>query len=118
MYGKFGANGSWISNVAVSDTCRDAQQPPVIAEFIHDPVFSERNLFPNPSRELTYFDFTTDKDMILKVGLYNAQGEKLNILYDGLVNEGQNRLSFNISPSNKLNPPTFIPDKALICSLK
>ncbi len=97
MYGKFGANGSWISSVAVSDTCRDAYQPPIIPEFIHDPSFSERNLFPNPSRELTYFDFITEKDMILKVGLYNAQGEKLNILYDGLVNEGQNRLSFNIS---------------------
>ena len=92
MFGKSNSNGSWISSVAVSDTCRER-----IPHLFLDPSFSNGVLFPNPGIGLINYDFTLENDLDLKISIYGIDGRLVKILYQDLVDEGPNRLSFNIS---------------------
>ena len=92
MFGKSNSNGSWISSVAVSDTCRER-----IPHLFLDPSFSNGVLFPNPGIGLINYDFTLENDLDLKISIYGIDGRLVKILYQDLVDKGPNRLSFNIS---------------------
>ena len=61
MFGKIGSNGSWISSVAVSDTCREK-----LPHLFLQPSFQNGVLFPNPSNEIVYYDFTLERKFGLK----------------------------------------------------
>ena len=90
MFGKNSNNGSWISNVAVSDTCRTPD--PIITI---DPPFSDGSLFPNPAIDWVTFDFTLDETMMVLIELYDIQGKLIKELYNDSAKEGENRLTFN-----------------------
>ena len=92
MYGKISMNGSWISRVSVSDTCREP-----LPHLFLEPEFRDGKLFPNPSVELTNYDFTTNESATLLIQLWNLEGKLITTLYNDFVNEGPNRLTFNIS---------------------
>ena len=92
MYGKISMNGSWISRVSVSDTCREP-----LPHLFLEPEFRGGKLFPNPGIELINYDFTTNESATLLIQLWNLDGKLITTLYDDFVNEGPNRLTFNIS---------------------
>jgi len=93
MFGKIGKNGSWISSVAVSDTCRS----PIPYLFL-EPAFKDATLFPNPTVEISHFDFTTVEGAELNIELYDIEGRLVRTLYKDWVDKGPNRLSFNTTP--------------------
>jgi len=90
MFGKTVNNGSWISSIAVSDTCRTPD--PIITI---NPPFSEGSLFPNPAIDWITFDFTLNETMMVLIELYDIQGKLVKELYNDSAKEGQNRLTFN-----------------------
>ena len=65
MFGKIGSNGSWISSVAVSDTCREK-----LPHLFLEPSFQNGVLFPNPSNEIVYYDFTIEESLDLKILIF------------------------------------------------
>lgn len=91
MFGKIGSNGSWISSVSTSDTCRE----PIPYLFL-EPKFTDGVLFPNPSKNFVNYDFTIEGNLDLKISIYNIEGKLVSVLYNDLVNSGPNRLSFSI----------------------
>ena len=95
MYGKISTNGSWISSVSVSDTCREP-----LPHLFLEPSFRDGSLFPNPAVEMVNYDFTTLESNNLLIQLWSLEGKLITVLYDDFVNEGPNRLSFNISSLN------------------
>jgi len=99
MYGKINNNGSWISNIGVSEPCNT---PEVIAS---DSSFIYGILFPNPSMDLTNFDFTMNETMMVVIELFDIQGKLIKELYHDSAKEGMNRLSFN---SYYMKPGTYI----------
>ena len=101
MYGKTGVNGSWISNIAVSDTCRTADPTSPFTDINNDNEIKERldNLiiYPNPTEEISYFEFSVKEDSFLKIEIHDINGVSINTLYNSRVKKGKNRLSFNIA---------------------
>ncbi len=100
MFGKTTNNGSWISSIAVSDTCRTPE--PIIA---YDPPFIDGILFPNPAIDWINFDFTINETMMVTIELFDIQGKLVNELYNDSAKEGQNRLAFN---GSHLKPGIYI----------
>ena len=100
MYGKINKNGSWISSVAVSDTCR-TPTPPIT----FDPSFSSGTLFPNPVIEYFEYDFHLENEGVVSIQLFDIQGRLIKILYEDYIKKGDNRVSFNVS---HLNAGTYI----------
>ena len=92
MFGKIGSNGSWITSTAVSDTCREK-----LPHLFLDPPFKNGILFPNPGNELIQYDFTLEKSLDLRISIYSLDGRLVNIIYEDLVKNGPNRLTFNIN---------------------
>ncbi len=101
MYGKINKNGSWISSIAVSDTCRT----PFVSDTSLNPVFSNGTLFPNPVIEWFNYDFNLENEGDICIKIYDIQGKLIRILYEDYVKKGENRISFNIS---HLNSGTYI----------
>ena len=66
---KIGSNGSWISSVAVSDTCREK-----LPHLFLEPSFQNGVLFPNPSNEIVYYDFTLEESLDLKILIFSIDG--------------------------------------------
>lgn len=91
MFGKIGSNGSWISSISTSDTCRE----PLPYLFL-EPKYNEGVLFPNPSKDFVNYDFTIEENLDLKISIFSIEGKLVTVLYNDLVNSGPNRLSFNI----------------------
>jgi hypothetical protein len=91
MFGKIGSNGSWISSVAVSDTCRER-----LPHLFLEPSFQNGVLFPNPSNEIVYYDFTLEESLDLKILIFSIDGRLVDILYEDYVKSGPQRLSFDI----------------------
>lgn len=91
MYGKINKNGSWVSSVSVSDTCR---QP--IPSLNLSPEFVDGILFPNPVIEWFNYDFSLENEGTVTIKLFDIQGKLIRILYEDYVHEGGNRISFNI----------------------
>ncbi len=91
MFGKIGSNGSWISSISTSDTCRE----PLPYLFL-EPEYNEGVLFPNPSKDFVNYDFTIEENLDLKISIFSIEGKLVTVLYNDLVNSGPNRLSFNI----------------------
>ena len=91
MFGKIGSNGSWISSVAVSDTCREK-----LPHLFLEPSFQNGVLFPNPSNEIVYYDFTLEESLDLKILIFSIDGRLVDILYEDYVKSGPQRLSFDI----------------------
>ena len=92
MFGKIGSNGSWISSISISDTCREP-----LPHLFLEPVYNQGVLFPNPSKDFVNYDFTLEKNLDLKISIFSIEGKLVTVLYNDLVNSGPNRLSFNIS---------------------
>lgn len=92
MYGKISMNGSWISRVSVSDTCREP-----LPHLFLEPEFRNGKLFPNPGIEMINYDFTSEESNTLLIQLWNLEGKLISTLYHDFVSEGPNRLTFNIS---------------------
>ena len=90
MYGKTSSNASWISSVAVSDTCRN---PDPVVTF--DPPFNNGTLFPNPAIEWIVYDFSLEETSMIVISLFDAQGKLVKTLFNDQANKGENRLSFN-----------------------
>ena len=97
MYGKTNKNGSWISSVAVSDTCRTPTPP---QDTSLNPIFSNGTLFPNPVLEWFNYDFNLENEGIISIELFDIEGRLIKNLYDDYVSKGENRISFNISHLN------------------
>ena len=85
------SNGSWISSVAVSDTCREK-----LPHLFLQPSFQSGVLFPNPSNEIVHYDFTLEESLDLKILIYGIDGRLVAILYEDFVKSGPQRLSFDI----------------------
>ena len=92
MFGKVGSNGSWISSIAVSDTCRSPD--PVIITPV-DPSTVSGILFPNPTIDWINFDFTLNETMMVEIELFDLQGRLIKELYHDTAKKGQNRLTFD-----------------------
>ena len=90
MYGKTSSNASWISSVAVSDTCRNPD--PIITL---EPPFTNGTLFPNPAVDWIIYDFTIKETSMIVISLFDAQGKLVKTLFNDQANSGENRLSFN-----------------------
>ncbi len=101
MYGKLGANGSWISNIAVSDTCRVADPTSPFTNIKNNKNIKDglENLlvYPNPAEEMSSIEFNVIDDTFLKIEIHDINGVLINVLYQSRVKKGKNRLSFNIS---------------------
>jgi hypothetical protein len=92
MFGKIGSNGSWISSISTSDTCRE----PLPYLFL-EPAYNQGVLFPNPSKDFVNYDFTLEENLDLKISIFSIEGKLVTVLYNDLVNSGPNRLSFDIT---------------------
>lgn len=105
MYGKFNTNGSWISCISVADSCRrpdDAVRPIFTSNEFNElnRESFESKIFPNPSFNLSYFEFKVEKEQKIKIELFSINGELVNTLFNNVVKKGNNRLAFNISHLN------------------
>ena len=101
MFGKSTQNGSWISGVAVSDTCKIGEPNPPFTDLeMMDNNKNNLSLYPNPSEEITSIDFALNKSSKIKIEVYSINGTKITTLYDDLVKKGPNRLTFDISELN------------------
>jgi len=92
MFGKIGSNGSWISSISTSDTCREP-----LPHLFLEPAYNQGVLFPNPSKDFVNYDFTIEENLDLKISIFSIEGKLVTVLYSDLVNSGPNRLSFDIS---------------------
>ena len=92
MFGKIGSNGSWISSVSTSDTCREP-----LPHLFLEPAYNQGVLFPNPSKDFVNYDFTIEENLDLKISIFSIEGKLVTVLYNDLVNSGPNRLSFDIT---------------------
>jgi hypothetical protein len=106
MYGKFNTNGSWISSISVADSCRRPNDAvlPIFTSNEYDNLSKnlfETKIFPNPSIDLSYFEFNIGQEQELKIELYGVNGELIKILFNNIVKKGKNRLAFNITHLNK-----------------
>ncbi len=90
MYGGLTSNASWISSVAVSDTCRNPD--PIISI---EPPFIDGTLYPNPSIDWMIYDFTLEETQMISISIYDTQGKLVKTLYNDQASSGENRLSFN-----------------------
>ena len=100
MFGKIGSNGSWISSISTSDTCREP-----LPHLFLEPAYNHGVLFPNPSKDLVNYDFTLEENLDLKISIFSIEGKLVTVLYNDLVNSGPNRLSFDIT---KLRVGSFL----------
>ena len=91
MYGKQGGNGTWIGRVAVEEVCRI----PLPIEDMLNPAFSNGAIFPNPSVDWIIFDFELDESLFIKVELFDTKGGLIQVLYEDVALQGENRLTFN-----------------------
>jgi len=92
MFGKIGSNGSWISSISTSDTCREP-----LPHLFLEPAYNQGILFPNPSKEFVNYDFNLEENLDLKISIFSIEGKLVTVLYNDLVNGGPNRLSFDIT---------------------
>lgn len=92
MFGKINSNGSWISSVAVSDTCRER-----LPHLFLKPSFKNGVLFPNPSESVVYYDFTLEEGMDVKISIFAMDGRSVQVLYNDYVKSGPQRVSFNVN---------------------
>ena len=92
MFGKIGSNGSWISSISTSDTCREP-----LPHLFLEPAYNQGVLFPNPSKDFVNYDFTLEENLDLKISIFSIEGKLVSVLYNDLVNSGPNRLSFDIT---------------------
>ena len=90
MYGKISSNASWVSKVAVSDTCRN---PDPIVSF--DPPYNNGILFPNPAVDWMIYDFSVDEIQMVSIGLFDIKGKLVKVLFEDQISAGENRLTFN-----------------------
>ena len=103
MYGKNIANGSWISSVAVSDTCRVADSSSLASineQPSYQPSLKDIKVYPNPTIELTNINFNLKKDINLSIELFTIEGRLIKKLFHSYTKKGLNRLSFNTSQLN------------------
>ncbi|MFT5601722.1 MAG: hypothetical protein ACI9N1_001970 [Flavobacteriales bacterium] len=96
MYGKSGANGTWVSRVRVSDTCRT----PLPTDTLN-PVFNGGSAFPNPAIDMVTVDFEMSETAFVSIQLFNEIGQQVGILYEDLAKEGENRITFNVNHLSK-----------------
>ena len=92
MFGKIGSNGSWISSISTSDTCREP-----LPHLFFEPAYNHGVLFPNPSKNFVNYDFSLEENLDLKISIFSIEGKLVTVLYNDLVNSGPNRLSFDIT---------------------
>ena len=92
MFGKIGSNGSWISSISTSDTCREP-----LPHLFLEPAYNHGVLFPNPSKNFVNYDFSLEENLDLKISIFSIEGKLVTVLYNDLVNSGPNRLSFDIT---------------------
>ena len=92
MFGKIGSNGSWISSISTSDTCREP-----LPHLFLEPAYNHGVLFPNPSKNFVNYDFSLEENLDLKISIFSIEGKLVAVLYNDLVNSGPNRLSFDIT---------------------
>jgi len=92
MFGKIGSNGSWISSISTSDTCREP-----LPHLFLEPAYNQGVLFPNPSKDFVNYDFSLEENLDLKISIFSIEGKLVTVLYNDLVNSGPNRLSFDIT---------------------
>ena len=92
MFGKVGSNGSWISSIAISDTCR-LPDPAIITTIDPSPVGGI--LFPNPTIDWINFEFTLNETMMVVIELFDLQGRLIKELYHDTAKTGRNQLTFD-----------------------
>ena len=92
MFGKIGSNGSWISSISTSDTCREP-----LPHLFLEPAYNHGVLFPNPSKNFVNYDFSLEENLDLKISIFSIEGKLVTVLYNDLVNSGPNRLRFDIT---------------------
>lgn len=54
--------------------------------------------FPNPSQDMTYFEFELEEAKFLEIALYDGQGRLVKMLVRDLVRSGKNRIHFSLNP--------------------
>jgi serine protease len=59
--------------------------------------FASLNAFPNPASGLTQVDLTNATEITAELALYDMQGKKVALLYNGLLHSGTHRFSFSVS---------------------
>lgn len=95
MYGKPGANGCWISNVNVGDTC--AITPYFVSVEESSKSGIKTHLYPNPSNEWVTLDFNMEVGAYIQIELYTINGQMIDILYQDKVRQGANRMTFRVN---------------------
>lgn len=95
MYGKPGANGCWITNVNVGDTCAVTPYFASVEESTSTPI--QTSIFPNPTTEWITLDFKLDNSPFVTIELYSINGQLLNVIFEDKVKSGVNRLSFRVN---------------------
>jgi hypothetical protein len=54
--------------------------------------------FPNPSQDMTFFEFELQEAKFLDISLYDMNGKLVKTLVRDLVKSGKNRINFSLSP--------------------
>jgi hypothetical protein len=93
MYGKVGANGTWISRVDVGEPC---EVYPYLAHVDESVDITEVNLFPNPVWDRAYLDFSIEKSEIIRIKLYDIQGKLIGEVFEDFIRKGTNRIAFGV----------------------
>jgi hypothetical protein len=93
MFGKVGANGTWISKIDVGEPC---EIYPYLASIEEGPINSFLNLFPNPIVDRAYVDFKLEEGAIISVTLYDLQGKFIGQVFEDYIRQGNNRIAFGI----------------------
>ena len=87
QYGKSGTSYEmWISEILISN-------PNMTTEMTEETP--KNTIFPNPTIDLFYLQFFSQKDQQVKIDVLDIQGKEVKSLYDAPVIHGINTLSFN-----------------------
>ena len=95
MCGLDGFNSTWIAEVSVSDTCRT---PLPIDTSAWDTLAFTNAVFPNPMINRITIDFEMLEEAFVIIDLIDANGRLVDEIFTDVIKEGENRLSFDLSP--------------------
>jgi hypothetical protein len=89
-YGELnGANRTWIGKIKSTDPTTGISKP--------TPQVSQSNLYPNPSNEVVFIDFTVSKTQMVDFAIVDINGRTVAQLLHDKAKAGTNRFSFTVN---------------------
>ncbi len=82
------SHGTWIAELKSPDSLREPAFPPTTL------------VFPNPSIDFVYFNFSVEEDMMIDISVYDMSGKLVKQLLSEPITQGENFLQFSTQPLN------------------